>query len=146
MGVAVEQTLPSAATTIPSLPTTVSPIPNMALPIYAALVWTGLYWTVALLTSLLAGGLQRALQQSREQQRALRELGNQLEARVAAQTAELAQRATRAEALFQVSQALTSTLDLDRILSLITEQAAQLLGFNSAQVLLRQPDGSFARR
>lgn len=133
IGVAVGQTLPATA----------APVATVAPPLYAA-AWSGLYWTVALLTSLLAGGLQRALQQSREQQRELRELGSQLEARVAAQTAELAQRATRAEALFEVTQALTSTLDLDRILSLITEQAAQLLGFDSAQVLLRQPDGSFA--
>jgi signal transduction histidine kinase len=121
-----------------------SPFPMMALPAFLAAAWTGLYWTVAALTSLLAGGLQRALEQTRQQAEALRELSNQLEARVAEQTAELAQRATRAEALYAVSQALTSTLDLERVLALITEQAAHLLGFDSAQVLLSQPDGSFA--
>ena len=67
-----------------------------------------------------------------------------LEARVAAQTAELAQRAARAEALYEVSQAVTSTLDLNPVLGLITEQAARLLNFDSAQVLLQQEDGSFA--
>ena len=112
-------------------------------PLLAAGVWTGLFWTVALLTSLLAGGLQRALQQSREQAQELRELSNHLEARVAAQTAELAQRAAKAEALYEVSQALTSTLDLDQILDLITEQAARLLGFDSAHVMLQGADGRF---
>ena len=121
-----------------------SPFAMLALPAFLAAAWTGLYWTVAALTSLLAGGLQRALEQTRQQAEALRELSNQLEARVAEQTAELAQRATRAEALYAVSQALTSTLDLERVLALITEQAAHLLGFDSAQVLLAQPDGSFA--
>src|SRR5674476_1314635 len=67
--------------------------------------------------------------------RPLRQLRRLLgQARVAEQTAELAQRATRAEALYAVSQALTSTLDLERVLALITEQAAHLLGFDSAQV------------
>lgn len=119
----------------------VFPIPGFAL--FMACVWAGLYWTVALLTSLLAGGLQRSLKQSREQAQALRDLSNQLEARVAAQTAELAQRTARAEALYEVSRALTSTLDLNQVLALITEQAARLLGFESAQVLLQQADGSF---
>ncbi len=121
-----------------------SPVAIMALPAFLAAAWTGLYWTVAALTSLLAGGLQRALEQTRRQARALRELSNQLEARVSEQTAELAQRATRAEALYAVSQALTSTLELERVLALITEQAAHLLGFDSAQVVLARSDGSFA--
>ena len=97
-----------------------------------------------MLTWLLAGGLQRALAQSREQAQALQELSTTLEARVAAQTTELALRATRAEALYEVSQAVTSTLDLNPVLGLITEQAARLLNFDSAQVLLQQDDGSFA--
>ncbi len=106
--------------------------------------WVALFWTMALLTWTLAGELQRALQRSREQAQALRELSASLETRVAAQTAELAQRAARAEALYEVSQALTSTLDLNQVLGLITEQAARLLNFDSAEVLLRQEDGSFA--
>ena len=114
----------------------------MALPLITAMVWVGLFWTVALLTWLLAGGLQRALAQSREQAQALQEFSTTLEARVAAQTAELAQRAARAEALYEVSQAVTSTLDLNPVLGLITEQAARLLNFDSAQVLLQQEDGS----
>lgn len=51
--------------------------------------WTALFWTVAALTSLLAGSLQRALKQSRAQAAALKDLSAQLEARVAVQTAEL---------------------------------------------------------
>ena len=39
---------------------------------------------------------------------------------------------------------MTSTLDLNPVLGLITEQAARLLNFDSAQVLLQQEDGSFA--
>ena len=128
----------------PQLPLMTSPNPLMALPLITATVWVGLFWTVALLTWLLAGGLQRALTQSREQAQALQELSTTLEARVAAQTTELALRATRAEALYEVSQAVTSTLDLNPVLGLITEQAARLLNFDSAQVLLQQEDGSFA--
>jgi len=128
----------------PQFPVVTSLNPLMALPLITAMVWVGLFWTVALLTWLLAGGLQRALAQSREQAQALQELSRQLEARVAAQTAELAQRAARAEALYEVSQAVTSTLDLNPVLALITEQAARLLNFDSAQVLLQQEDGSLA--
>ncbi len=51
--------------------------------------WVALFMTVAALTSLLAGGLQRALQQSRAQARALQELSAQLEARVEDQTTQL---------------------------------------------------------
>lgn len=59
------------------------------LPVLSLGYWTALFWTVAALTSLLAGSLQRALQQSRAQAAALKELSAQLEARVAIQTAEL---------------------------------------------------------
>ncbi len=128
----------------PELSLVTSPFPPITFPLITAGIWTGLFWTVALLTWLLAGSLQRALQQSREQAQTLQELSTTLEARVAAQTTELALRATRAEALYEVSQAVTSTLDLNPVLGLITEQAARLLNFDSAQVLLQQEDGSFA--
>lgn len=98
--------------------------------------WAGLYWSVAILTSLLASGLQQALQQSRAQAHALSQLSAGLEERVAAQTAELAQRAARAEALYEVGRALTSTLDLPTVLGLIAEQAARLLKFDASLVLL----------
>src|SRR6266545_5470807 len=67
------------------------PPPFMAanLPAISVGFWIGLFWTVAALTSLLAGGLQRALKQSRTQAHALRELSAQLEARVETQTAQL---------------------------------------------------------
>jgi len=67
------------------------PPPFMAanLPTISVGFWIGLFWTVAALTSLLAGGLQRALKQSRTQAHALRELSAQLEARVETQTARL---------------------------------------------------------
>ena len=75
------------------LPLSIQPYPLVALPLFMAGVWAGLFWTVALLTSLLAGGLQRALQQSRSQAQALRELSDQLEARVATQTSLLLNKA-----------------------------------------------------
>lgn len=102
--------------------------------------WVGLFWTVAALTSLWAGGLQRALSQSRAQAQQLSQLSAQLEARVAMQTAELALRTARAEALYEVSRALTSTLDLVQVLDLIAQQSAQLLRFDASLVLLVEAD------
>jgi signal transduction histidine kinase len=58
-------------------------------PILASGLWIGVFWTIAALTSLLAGGLKRALAQSRAKAAELRELSEQLEARVAEQTARL---------------------------------------------------------
>ncbi len=110
-------------------------------PIFAAAFWIAVFWSVAALTWLLAGSLQRALAQSRAQAIALGELSSGLEARVAAQTAELAKRADRAEALYEVSRALTNTLDLSEVLALIAELAARLLRFESALVLLDRADG-----
>lgn len=70
-----------------------SPLPPLFPPgqeaVAAAVFWVGLFWTVAALTALLAGGLQRALRESRERAAALRQLTADLEARVQAQTAEL---------------------------------------------------------
>src|SRR6266545_6330167 len=56
-------------------------------PYLAVSFWVAIFATVAALTSLLAGSLQRALQQSRAQAQTLQEFSNQLEARVEAQTA-----------------------------------------------------------
>ena len=53
----------------------------------AVAFWIGIFATVAALTWLLAGSLQRALRQSRAQAEALQELSSQLEARVETQTA-----------------------------------------------------------
>src|SRR5579875_140456 len=114
-------------------------------PLLEAGYWIGLFWTVAALTSLLADSLQRALGESRAQARALRRLSSTLEQRVAEQTAELAQRAERAEALYEVNRALTSTLDLPTVLNLIAEQAARLLRFEASLVLLDQGQRQFAR-
>lgn len=58
-------------------------------PAVAAIVWAALYWTVAAMTSLLAGDLQRALRESRTRAEDLRRLSDQLETRVAAQTAQI---------------------------------------------------------
>jgi signal transduction histidine kinase len=55
----------------------------------AAGFWVAIFATVAALTWLLAGSLQRALQQSRAQALALQELSSQLEARVEEQTERL---------------------------------------------------------
>lgn len=111
------------------------------IPALAVGYWTGLFWTVAGLTWLLAGNLQRALRQSRAQADELTHLSSQLEARVAEQTAELARRAAQAEALYGISHALTRTLNLPELLGLISEQATRLLGFDAALVLLAQADG-----
>ncbi|HRC78023.1 MAG TPA: histidine kinase, partial [Kouleothrix sp.] len=53
--------------------------------------WVALFATVAALTSLLAGNLQRSLHKSRAQAQALQQLSDQLEARVAEQTTQLIQ-------------------------------------------------------
>lgn len=111
-----------------------------AYPLFAAGFWIAVFWTVGALTYLLARHLKLALQQSRAQATALRELSTQLERRVDEQTAELAQRAERAEALHEVSRALTSTLNLNQMLSLITDQAAQLLRCQAALVIAMQED------
>lgn len=109
-------------------------------PIFSAIYWTTIIWSIAVLTSLLAGGLKRALAQSRSQAQALQELSAHLEERVAAQTAELAKRAARAEGLHEIGHALTRTLDIDAVLALISEHAARLLRFESSLVLLQEPD------
>lgn len=109
-------------------------------PYAAAAYWTVLFWIVAAITWMLAGGLQRALTQSRAQAKQLSELSAHLEQRVAEQTIELEQRANRAEALYAISRALTSTLDLQSVLRVIGGQATQLLHFDAAQVLLADPE------
>lgn len=58
-------------------------------PYIAAGFWVAMFATVAALTWLLAGSLQRALRHSRAQAQALQELSQQLEARVESQTARL---------------------------------------------------------
>ncbi|MBX0327191.1 sensor histidine kinase [Oscillochloris sp. ZM17-4] len=77
----------SQGSTSSSLPTTLQ-IAGME-PIISALFWISLYWTVAAMTSLLAGDLQRALRQSRAQAEELRLLSEQLESRVSAQTEQI---------------------------------------------------------
>ncbi|HZS00737.1 MAG TPA: GAF domain-containing sensor histidine kinase [Chloroflexota bacterium] len=114
-------------------------------PLLAIGYWVGLFWTVAALTALLAGSVQRALVQSRAQAAALSLLSAELEDRVAAQTAELAQRTARAEALYEVSRALSRTLDLPTVLGLIAEQAARLLRFDASLVLLDVGDAEPSR-
>jgi len=109
------------------------------LPILSSAFWIGLFWMVAGLTWLLARDLQRALHQSRAQAVALGRLSAQLETRVNEQTAQLAQRTARAEALYGVARALASTRDLEQVLALIAEQAARLLRFEAAAVLLVEP-------
>lgn len=55
----------------------------------AAIFWIVLFWIIAALTSLLSRGLQQALRESRRRAAALRTLSDELEARVASQTAQL---------------------------------------------------------
>ncbi|WP_129626458.1 sensor histidine kinase [Candidatus Oscillochloris fontis] len=61
--------------------------------------WVILFWTIAILTALLAGGLQQALSQSRARAAQLAELSTQLEARVAQQTDALLKQAQETAAL-----------------------------------------------
>ncbi len=68
-------------------------------PLVSFMFWLLLFWTVALLTSLLAGGLQQALRESRRRATELARLSAQLEERVAHQTAELLAQAQEKAAL-----------------------------------------------
>jgi signal transduction histidine kinase len=68
-------------------------------PILSLGFWIILFWTIAILTALLAGGLQQALAQSRARAAELAELSSHLEARVAQQTAELLSQAQETAAL-----------------------------------------------
>lgn len=61
--------------------------------------WVGLFWTIAALTSLLAGGLHQALAKSRNQAAELARLRDQLEQRVAAQTDQLLEQEREAATL-----------------------------------------------
>jgi signal transduction histidine kinase len=61
--------------------------------------WLGLFWCIAALTSLLAGSLHRALSQSRADAQALTELSQNLEMRVADQTAKLLDQSREAATL-----------------------------------------------
>ncbi len=54
-----------------------------------AVFWIVLFWIIAALTSLLSRGLQQALRESRQRAAELRQLSEELEARVQAQTTEL---------------------------------------------------------
>lgn len=56
-------------------------------PLLSATFWIGLFWSIAALTALLAGGLQAALRESRAKAAALALLTDELEARVERQTA-----------------------------------------------------------
>jgi signal transduction histidine kinase len=64
-------------------------IPPELTALVSAAFWVGLFWTVAALTSLLSRGLYRALRESRQRAAELRQLSDELEARVQAQTAQL---------------------------------------------------------
>jgi signal transduction histidine kinase len=68
--------------------------PTAALPPEVSLTlntvfWVVLFWVVAALTSLLSRGLQQALRESRRRAAELRALSDELESRVATQTAQL---------------------------------------------------------
>jgi signal transduction histidine kinase len=69
------------------------------LPYFSIGFWVGLFWTIAALTSLLAGGLHQSLARSRHQADELAKLRDQLEARVAAQTDQLLEQEREAATL-----------------------------------------------
>jgi signal transduction histidine kinase len=62
---------------------------QVGLPYFSAAFWIGIFWTIAALTSLLAGGLHTALTRSRAQAAELEQLRAQLEARVEAQSEQI---------------------------------------------------------
>lgn len=66
------------------------------MPIIAAGFWSGIFWTIAALTYLLASNMQNALKSSRAQSAQLRELSTSLEARVQKQTSELLEQSREA--------------------------------------------------
>lgn len=71
---------------------TAFPPPELA-PVSAAMIWISLFWIMATLTSILSNSLHRALRESRRRAAELRELSDELEARVQAQAAQLVDQA-----------------------------------------------------
>jgi signal transduction histidine kinase len=83
------------------------------LPVSATAFWIAMYWMIAGLTYLLAGGLQRSLEYNRRLALGLRRFSNELEARVAQQTAELleqSQETARLEERTRVARDIHDTL------------------------------------
>ncbi len=83
------------------------------LPVSATAFWIAMFWMIAGLTYLLAGGLQRSLEYNRRLAFDLRRFANELEARVARQTAELleqSQEAARLEERTRVARDIHDTL------------------------------------
>lgn len=68
------------------------PPPELA-PVSSAMIWISLFWIIAALTSILSNSLHRALRESRRRAAELRELSDELEARVQAQAAQLVDQA-----------------------------------------------------
>src|SRR5512142_258581 len=83
------------------------------LPVSATAFWIAMFWMIAGLTFLLASGLQRSLEYNRRLAFGLRRFSNELEARVARQTAELleqSQEAARLEERTRVARDIHDTL------------------------------------
>jgi signal transduction histidine kinase len=83
------------------------------LPVSATAFWIAMFWMIAGLTYLLASGLQRSLEYNRRLAFGLRRFSNELEARVARQTAELleqSQEAARLEERTRVARDIHDTL------------------------------------
>ena len=82
-------------------------------PVSATAFWIAMFWMIAGLTYLLASGLQRSLENNRRLAFGLRRFSNELEARVARQTAELleqSQEAARLEERTRVARDIHDTL------------------------------------
>src|SRR5512142_790072 len=83
-------------------------------PVSATAFWIAMFWMIAGLTYLLASGLQRSLEYNRRLAFGLRRFSNELEARVAQQTAELleqSQEAARLEERTRVARDIHDTLE-----------------------------------
>jgi signal transduction histidine kinase/HAMP domain-containing protein len=66
----------------------------------------------------------------------IREYATELEARVAAATQEIRQRADELAALYEIGKEITATLDLDRMLRTIADEAVRLVGADKSLILL----------
>ncbi len=77
---------------------------------------------------------KKSLIQLSETQEALRRTNEELEARIAERTAELTRSVEELEALAEVSRAISSTLDLQTVLTTIAARAVELSGTNGGVI------------
>lgn len=87
------------------------------------------------LLSILAGQAAVAISNSRLYQK-VEELNQRLEQRVAESTADLRDRLAELSTLYEVQQAIVTTLDLERVLDLIVRKAVEVLSVETCSIHL----------